>query len=140
MIKMFLASLAALPVMALGQVPNFTDSNRADGQSQIEKAGKLLADNLRSPVGVRFRNVYLFKTIGKDGSDYISVCGEVNAQNGYGGMTGFQNFTTVGKTLLTGSKGILNADMVCNGTTPRVRDDRDYTGDLRKAFDANAGQ
>ena len=140
MIKLWFLFLVALSQAAFSQVPAFNDVDRTNGQRVIADAGKVLADNLRSANGARFRGVYLFKTIGTDGRAHINVCGEVNAQNGYGGMSGFVMFTTAGKTLLTGSSGILNANMVCNGTTARVRDDHDYTTDLRKAFDANAGQ
>lgn len=138
--KYLLLAALLLPTSLNAQASDFTPDQRIEGEAQVATAGRLLADHLRNPASARFRNVFLFKTVGRDGKEYVSLCGEVNAENGFGGMTGFQNFTIVGNTLLTGSSGVLNADMVCNGTTPRVHDTRDYSSELRKAFDANAGQ
>lgn len=138
--KLAAALLLTVPAAAAAQLAPFTEVQRAEGRREVERAGKLLADGLRDVSGARFRAVYLFKTVGRDGREHVSLCGEVNARNGYGGMTGFQPFTTVGDRLLTGSTGILNAAMVCDGGTPRLRDTQDDTADLRKAFDANAGQ
>lgn len=125
---------------AVAQTPEFTPVQRADGEQQIVEAGKSLANSLRNPATAKFRNVKLFKTLGKDGNEHISFCGEVNSENGYGGMSGFDKFTTAGTILIVGRGSFISADVICSDATPRVHDTRDYSPELRKAFDANAGQ
>lgn len=133
-------ALVMLSSAALAQSPTFTAEQRAEGERQIAQAGKMLADTLRNPTTARFRNVMLFKTVGKDGLEHVSFCGEVNSQNGFGGMSGFQNFTLAGTMLITSQTQFISADAICGNATPRVHDTRDYSPELRKAFDANAGQ
>ena len=131
---------AIIPVVAFAQTPSFSPDQRVDGERQIVAAGKLLADKLRNPATARFRNVTLFKTIGTDGKEHVSFCGEVNSENGFGGMSGFEKFTVVGEMLIVGAGTFISADTICGDGTPRVHDARDYSPELRKAFDANAGQ
>ena len=50
-------------------------------------AAHTLKESLRDPSGVKFRNVVAYRS-----GEVFSFCGEVNAKNGYGGMTGFQRF------------------------------------------------
>jgi len=122
------------------QTDSFSAALRAQGERDVARAGKLLADKIRDTNGVRFRSVFLQKTVGRDGADHVQICGEINAKNGYGGMSGFHKFMLIGDSLLVGGAGqILNADEICaNGRA--LIDTRDYTPELRKAFDANAGQ
>jgi hypothetical protein len=132
------ASLA-LSTAAISQTATFTPAQRAEGEADVAKAGKLLADNVRDTTSAKFRNVFLQKTIGRDGGEHVSLCGEVNSKNGYGGMSGFHKFILVGDQVLVGGAGqILNADEICDAHA--VIDTRDYSPELRKAFDANAGQ
>lgn len=139
-----LSVVAALAVSsaAVAQSPLalLTVPQRADGEAQVAKAGRLLADTLRDTSSAKFRSVFLQKSIGKDGKEYVSVCGEVNSKNGYGGMSGFHKFMLVGDSVYVGGPGqIINADEICdNGRA--VVDTRDYSPEVRKAFDANAGQ
>ena len=139
---MKLALVIALMVSSAthGQTLIFTPEQRADGERQVAAAGKSLADRLRNPSTARFRNVKLFKTVGRDGKEHVSFCGEVNSENGYGGMSGFEKFTAAGETLIEGKGSFISADIVCGNNTPRVHDSRDYSSELRKAFSANAGQ
>jgi hypothetical protein len=125
---------------ATGQSAFFTKAQRAEGEAQVAKAGKLLADNLRDVSSARFRNVFLQKTLGKDGNESVSLCGEVNSKNGYGGMSGFHKFILIDDQVYVGGAGqIIDADEICtNGRG--VIDSRDYSPELRKAFNANAGQ
>lgn len=132
-------SAAILSSAAMAEPAVFTTAQRADGEAQVAKAGKLLADNLRDTSSAKFRNVFLQKTVGKDGTEYVELCGEVNSKNGYGGMTGFHKFTLLADHVYVGGPGqILDADEIC--TLRATVDTRDYAPDLRKAFDANAGQ
>lgn len=130
----------ALSSAAASQSPVFSATQRADGEAQVAKAGRLLADTLRDTSAAKFRDVFLRKTIGKDGHEYVSVCGEVNSKNGFGGISGFHKFMLVGDSVYVGGSGqIINADEICdNGRA--VVDTHDYSAELRKAFDARAGQ
>ena len=131
---------AMLSSAAVAQTAVLTEAQRADGEAQVAKAGKLLADTLRDTSSAKFRNVFLQKTIGKDGKEYVSVCGEVNSKNGYGGMSGFHKFMLAGDSVWVGGPGqIINADEICDSGRA-VIDSRDYSPEVRKAFDANAGQ
>ena len=130
----FLCSTAAW-----GQALVLSDELRAEGEAMVRTAGAQLADTLRDTSGTRFRNVFLRKTIGKDGNEHVSLCGEVNSRNGFGGMSGFHSFMLAGDRVWVGGPGqILNADEICNNGRGTI-DGRDYTPELRAAFDANAG-
>ncbi|VVT18715.1 conserved exported hypothetical protein [Sphingomonas sp. EC-HK361] len=129
----------ALSATASAQSPTFTPAQRAEGERDVAKAGKMLADKVRDTDGAKFRNVFIQKTTGKDGTEYVQLCGEINARNGYGGMSGFHKFMLIGDQVLIGGAGqIVNADDIC-GNGRGIVDTRDYTPELRKAFDANAG-
>jgi len=132
-------AILAVSGASIAQTPTFSAEQRADGERQIISAGKMLSDSLRDTATAKFRNVTLFKTVGRDSKEHVSFCGEVNSKNGYGGMSGFQKFTTVGTMLIVGQSSFISAEVVCSDATPRVHDARDYTPELRKAFDANAG-
>jgi hypothetical protein len=139
-VVLFCVSAIMLSSVAFGQTAVLTSTQRADGEAQVAQAGKLLADTLRDTSSAKFRNVFLQKTVGQDGKEHVSLCGEVNSKNGYGGMSGFHKFMLVADQVFVGGPGqILNADEICaNGRA--VADTRDYTPELRKAFDANAGK
>ena len=125
---------------ALAQPSVLTAAQRADGEAQVAKLGKLLADTLRDTSSAKFRNVFLQKTVGKNGTEYVEVCGEVNSKNGYGGMSGFHKFILVADQVYVGGPGqIIDADEICTNGRAAI-DTRDYSAELRKAFDANAGQ
>lgn len=138
--KYLLLGAIALSTAGTAQTAVLTAEQRAEGEAQVRQAGALLADTLRDTSFVKFRDVFLQKTVGKDGKEYVSLCGEVNAKNGYGGMAGFHKFMLVGDQVLVGGGGaILNADEICNNGLA-TKDNRDYSPELRKAFDARAGQ
>ena len=125
---------------AIAQPDLLTPEQRADGEAQVAKAGKLLADTMRDTSSTKFRNVFLQKTVGKDGKEYVSVCGEVNGKNGFGGMTGFHKFMLIADHVYVGGPGqIINADEICGNGRAAI-DTRDYSPEVRRAFDANAGQ
>lgn len=121
------------------QTATFTAEQRTEGEAMVAKAGGLLADSLRDTSSAKFRDVFLQKTVGRDGNEHVSLCGEVNSKNGYGGMSGFHKFMLIGDKILVGGPGqILNADEICDNGRAMI-DTRDYTPELRKAFDARAG-
>ena len=49
---------------AIAQHALLTPEQRADGEAQVAKAGKLLADTMRDTSSTKFRNVFLQKTVG----------------------------------------------------------------------------
>lgn len=57
----------------------------AIGAVTVQEAKQILADGLKDPDSVKFRNVKLFRATG-------SVCGEYNAKNSYGGYVGYTPF------------------------------------------------
>ncbi|WP_099185738.1 hypothetical protein [Sphingobium fuliginis] len=137
----YVVTTAALVISsaALGQSVTLSDTQRAAGEEMVRKAGGQLADSLRDTDSTKFREVRLRKTIGRDGKENVMLCGQVNSKNGYGGMSGFHSFMLVADKVWVGGPGqIINADDICfNG--PGAYDSRDYTPELRAAFDAKAG-
>lgn len=106
---------------------------------QVQKAGELLAANLRDPSSAIFRNVFLQKTQGRDGKEWVSVCGQVNSKNGFGGMSGFHSFTLILDTVYVGGRGqSINADEICNNGRAMI-DSRDYSPELTIAFKRKTG-
>jgi hypothetical protein len=135
-----IGALLAVSSPGSAQSVLLTPEQRADGEVQVAQAGKLLADSVRDTDAVKFRNVFLQKTVGTDGKEHVSLCGEVNAKNGYGGMSGFHKFMLVADQVYVGGPGqIINADEICGNGRAKI-DTRDYSPEIRKAFDANAGQ
>lgn len=139
--KLICAAAAALiSTTAFAQTSVLTDAQRIESAAQARKAGELLADSLRDPTSALFRNVFIQKTIGRDGLEHLTLCGEVNSKNGYGGMSGFHAFFLGGDRVWVGGPGeILNADDICNNGRGVV-DTRDYSPELRKAFSSKLGQ
>lgn len=129
----------AMSSAALGETVVLTDAQRAAGEEMVRKAGSQLADTLRDGDSAKFREVRIRKTIGRDGRENVMLCGQVNSKNGFGGMSGFHSFMLLGDKVWVGGPGqIINADDVCyNG--PGAYDSRDYTPELRAAFDARTG-
>lgn len=58
--------------------------------SEIDTAKDAVAERLRDPSSAQFRNV----KAGQANNGLNTVCGEVNAKNGYGGYAGYQRFIT----------------------------------------------
>lgn len=138
-LKYIVASAIAFSTAAAGQTPILSAELRASGEAMVRTAGGQLADTLRDTSTVKFRDVFLQKTIGRDGKEHVMLCGQVNAKNGYGGMSGFHSFMLVGDKVWVGGPGqIINADEICGNGRGQV-DSRDYTPELRAAFDARAG-
>lgn len=139
MLKYVAAAAIVCSTAAWGQTSILTDAQRGEGEAMVRKAGAQLADTLRDTNSAKFRNVFLQKTLGRDGKEHVSLCGQVNSKNGFGGMSGFHSFMLVGDKVWVGGPGqIINADEICGNGRATI-DGRDYTPELRAAFDANAG-
>lgn len=63
------------------------EMKRQELEAAIKDISKEYADKYRNPEGVQFRDLKLVKYK----YDFY-LCGQVNAQNGYGGYSGFQGF------------------------------------------------
>jgi hypothetical protein len=136
---------AAGVVVALGlassayaQSPIFTPEQRAEGEAQVRKAAEIIASTSRDPSSVTFRNVVVQKRVTKDGREPITVCGEVNGRNGYGGFTGFQAFVLLGDNVEVGDSMGLPVSFLCKNNDP-ITDTRDYTPVMREAFATATG-
>jgi hypothetical protein len=123
----------ASPVGA--QSSAFTPAQRAEGEAQIQTAAKYLAATLRDPSSATFRNVFIQKRVTKTG-EHVTVCGEINGRNGFGGFTGFQAFIFTGGTVDVGiALGMLDVGTMCRNKNPIV-DTRDYTPEMKAAYTA----
>lgn len=65
--------------------------------TSIAAAKNIIKKRLRDPDSAEFKNLIAKR---RDGKIFI-VCGEVNAKNGFGGMTGFQPFMSFGSSEMT---------------------------------------
>lgn len=120
---------------ALSQANAFSPAERADGEAKIQSGAKSLATTVRDPSSASFRNVFLQKRVNKNGT-HVTVCGEVNARNGYGGLAGFQPFILVGDKVYVGTAlGSISVGEMCRNNNPAV-DTRDYTTEMKDAFSA----
>jgi hypothetical protein len=54
----------------------------------LTEAKGAVTGQLRNPSSVSFRHVYVFEK----GPDDLYVCGQVNGQNGFGGLSGYGRF------------------------------------------------
>lgn len=84
----------------------------------VEKGKELVKYRLKDPSSAQFRNVYFVRArVG----GAPTTCGEVNAKNSFGAMTGFRRFLSAGRLEFTMIEGD-NADFdeiwkgMCNGT------------------------
>ena len=123
---------------AYAQSLAFTPEQRAEGEALVRKAGQIIASTSRDPTSVSFRNVVIQKRVTEDGREPITVCGEVNGRNGYGGFTGFQAFVLLGDNVQVGKTMGLPVAFLCAGRDPII-DTRDYTPEIRQAFAAATG-
>ena len=62
-------------------------SRELTSEQQVERVKKAVADRLKDPFSVQFRNVEIH-----DYGEFRLVCGEFNGKNSYGGYVGFKNF------------------------------------------------
>jgi hypothetical protein len=124
-----------MPVAAIAQPAGITTEERGQAEVSIQNAGRYLAQTMRDPASATFRNVFLYKRINAKPGHKVTVCGEVNARNGYGGLTGFQQFMVSGDRVYVGSAVGLDVAYLCRNNNPAV-DTRDYAPDIRASFNA----
>jgi hypothetical protein len=85
----FLALLSALLFSASAFAASQEEQWIADRLKHAEPMGKqVVLSKLRDPDSAVFRNVH-------PTPNGVTLCGEVNAKNGYGGYTGFKKFYTI---------------------------------------------
>jgi len=96
----YLIVLSALALLGCGKPVSSEEAYISFVQEQVR-------ERLREPSSAVFRDV------GGD-RDSNTACGEVNARNGYGGMTGFEYFVYEnGRVRLDGDPGITAAFQKC---------------------------
>jgi hypothetical protein len=74
--------------------------------SAVKDAESLAASQLRDPSSAQFRNVE--RVVQPDGR--VSVCGEINGKNAYGGYAGFTRFVVDGTTVLIEPSEVIISD------------------------------
>lgn len=124
-----------MPVAAMAQSAGITAEERAQAEASIQKAGGYLAQTMRDPASAAFRNVFLYKRVNAKPGHQVTVCGELNARNGYGGLTGFQQFMVSGERVYVGNSLGFDVAYLCGNNNPAV-DTRDYSPEIRSAFNA----
>lgn len=135
--KAMMLGLVALvmPVAAMAQSAGITAEERAQAEANIQNAGRYLAQTMRDPASATFRNVFLYKRVNAKPGHQVTVCGEVNARNGYGGLTGFQQFMVSGERVYVGSAVGFDVAYLCQNNNPAI-DTRDYSPMIRASFNA----
>jgi len=124
-----------MPVAVMAQSAGITADERVQAEASIQNAGRYLAQTMRDPASATFRNIFLYKRVSAKPGHQVTVCGEVNARNGYGGLTGFQQFMVSGDQVYVGSAVGLDVAYLCRNNNPAV-DTRDYSPEIRAAFNA----
>lgn len=76
---MFLAAISA----------QVSGAPKDDHLAFIAQAKKAVADQMRDPDSVKFRDVALYRQLE---SKELALCGEFNAKNGYGAYVGYRRF------------------------------------------------
>ena len=130
-------ALLVFTAPALAQAPTFTTAQRAEGEAQIQVAAKAIAKTVRDPSSVTFRNVFIQKRV-MPGREPVTLCGEINGRNAFGGLSGFRAFTLVGDQVYVGTAVGFAVEELCSNNNPIV-DARDYTPELTAAYKAAAG-
>lgn len=134
-VKMLGVLALLVPVGAMAQSADITPEERVQAEARIEKAGQYLAQTMRDPASASFRNVFLYKRVNAKPGHQVTVCGEVNARNGYGGLTGFQQFMLSGESVYVGKMLSFDVAYLCQNNNPAI-DTRDYASELRASFNA----
>jgi hypothetical protein len=119
----------------VAQSAEITPEERAQAEIKIQNAGRYLAQTMRDPASASFRNVYLYKRVSAKPGSQVTVCGEVNGRNGYGGLTGFQQFLLSGDSVYVGKMLRFDVSHLCQNNNPVV-DGRDYSPEIRAAFNS----
>jgi hypothetical protein len=121
----------AIPGLAVAQSADLTPEQRAAGEVSVQTAARYFARTLRDPSSAAFRNVFIRRR-----GERISICGEVNARNGYGGYTGFQAFMVLADQRVdVGRVAGFDVAYLCQNNNPII-DARDYAPEIRAAYAA----
>jgi hypothetical protein len=131
------AAALALSVPVGAQEAAFTAEQRAEGEAKIRIAAQHLATSVRDPSSTSFRNVFIQKRV-TDKGEPLTLCGEVNGKNGYGGFTGFQPFILIGDKVSVGKVFSMDVAFLCKNRNPII-DTRDYAPEMKAAYDAALG-
>lgn len=83
---------AAEATQAAPSKPNYNDSGKQ--VAWIERGKNAIREKLRDPSSAEFRNVTFHS-----GGGVPMACGEVNANNGFGGKGGYERFIAAGTTM-----------------------------------------
>ena len=75
------------------------DNNTPNEATYIVMAQNEIKARLKDPDSAEFRNVKMHMTTAL-GPETPATCGEVNANNSFGGKTGYQRFVSGGATVL----------------------------------------
>ncbi|HHA2858114.1 TPA: hypothetical protein ACOFDH_000487 [Stenotrophomonas maltophilia] len=83
-----------LPLLLAAALAVSPDQAATDGDSPAERAQRLVAERMKDPAALQFRDVAYNAAAG-------IACGQVNAKNAFGGYVGYQDFIVKGDFVLT---------------------------------------
>jgi hypothetical protein len=82
--------LAALPAQALAVAPAITpnqeDKKNGNHIDFVKKSKERITSSMKDPSSVLYRNLFI------SNQNTMTLCGELNAKNSYGGYVGFRRF------------------------------------------------
>lgn len=86
-------------ILALGILTFASQAPAATKAELIKASQEAVREQMKDPESARFRNMKVYD---------ITVCGEVNAKNSYGGYNGFKRFFALGGTVARVEGGMDN--------------------------------
>lgn len=86
-------------ILALGILTYASQVPAATKAELIKASQEAVREQMKDPESARFRNIKVYD---------ITVCGEVNAKNSYGGYNGFKRFFVLGGTVARVEDGMDN--------------------------------
>jgi len=100
--KVLIPIIIVLAVWQISKKPDVNTPTAEEKKTQfdnslIARGREAVLSNLKDPESAKFGQTYI--STDKNGVHY--VCGTVNTKNGFGGMTGFQPFISLGSTQMT---------------------------------------
>lgn len=134
------AILAPAPKAIAQTTPGLTPDEQSIGLAMVKKAGEQLAHDLRDPTSALFRNVHIGRLIMADKKRHLRVCFEVNARNGYGGMSGWTQYMVSAYDNYDPSTFRVDGDFAQYFCPTGEFDPVDHAADLKAAFNAALGE
>ncbi len=107
-------------------------TNKTAAQVMVEIVNVAVAEfrlELKDSQSARFRNSYFRGSVGGDGEIHLTLCGEVNARNSFGGYSGWRPFYATQKEMVYGSRLV---PLVCNPEHPGWIRDTDFSYFLQR--------